>query len=88
MLQARLGVEPFSRRGTNPSSFPLTHALGNWAGFACWRQGCETRIAETLFIGVRTAEGHVARILAKLSVASRVAAINAATARGLANIDF
>jgi non-specific serine/threonine protein kinase len=38
----------------------------------------DREIADTLFIGVRTAEGHVARILDKLGVHTRAAAISAA----------
>jgi DNA-binding CsgD family transcriptional regulator len=38
----------------------------------------DREIADTLFIGVRTAEGHVARILEKLGVHTRAAAVSAA----------
>jgi DNA-binding NarL/FixJ family response regulator len=44
----------------------------------------DREIADTLFISVRTVEGHVARILTKLSVTSRTAAVSAAIAQGLA----
>ncbi|CAA9547686.1 MAG: hypothetical protein AVDCRST_MAG43-800 [uncultured Thermomicrobiales bacterium] len=44
----------------------------------------DREIAAVLFISVRTAEGHVARILAKFGVATRAAAAEAAFAAGLA----
>lgn len=40
-------------------------------------------IAETLYISVRTAENHVAHVLAKLGVSTRAAAVDAAIAAGL-----
>ena len=43
----------------------------------------DREIAEALFIGRRTAEGHVANIFAKLEVNSRTAAATAALAAGL-----
>lgn len=45
----------------------------------------DRQIAAELFISVRTAEGHVARLLAKLGVPTRAAAVKAAAAAGLAN---
>jgi DNA-binding CsgD family transcriptional regulator len=43
----------------------------------------DRQIAETLFISLRTAEGHVARLLAKLGVSTRSAAVAAAVAARL-----
>jgi non-specific serine/threonine protein kinase len=43
----------------------------------------DREIAEALFISVRTVEGHMARIFAKLGVSSRVAAMRAAMDLGL-----
>lgn len=43
----------------------------------------DREIAETLFIGLRTAQGHVANIMAKLGVNSRTAAATAAIAAGI-----
>ena len=43
----------------------------------------DREIAEALFIGLRTAQGHVANILAKLGVGSRTAAATAAIAAGI-----
>jgi non-specific serine/threonine protein kinase len=43
----------------------------------------DREIAETLFIGRRTAQGHVANILGKLGVASRTGAATAAIAAGI-----
>jgi non-specific serine/threonine protein kinase len=43
----------------------------------------DREIAEALYIGRRTAEGHVARLLAKLGVSTRTAAASAAFAAGL-----
>ena len=42
----------------------------------------DREIAEALFIGRRTAQGHVANIMAKLGVNSRTAAATAAIAAG------
>jgi non-specific serine/threonine protein kinase len=44
-------------------------------------------IAEALFLSVRTVEAHVARILAKLGVRTRTAAVGAAVAAGLLDRD-
>jgi DNA-binding CsgD family transcriptional regulator len=43
----------------------------------------DREIAETLFVSVRTVEGHVSRIFAKLGVRTRTAAATAAIASGL-----
>ena len=43
----------------------------------------DREIAEALFIGHRTAQTHVANILAKLGVSSRTAAATAAIAAGI-----
>jgi DNA-binding CsgD family transcriptional regulator len=43
----------------------------------------DREIAAALFIGLRTAQGHVANILAKLGVGSRTAAATAALAGGI-----
>lgn len=45
----------------------------------------DREIAAALFISVRTAEGHVSRLLAKLGVSTRAAAAEAAVAKGLAD---
>ncbi len=47
----------------------------------------DREIAETLFLSVRTVERHVARILAKLGVRTRTAAVSAAIAAGLVEPD-
>jgi non-specific serine/threonine protein kinase len=47
----------------------------------------DREIAETLFISRRTAEGHVAGILAKLGVRSRAAAVAAALREGIVSTD-
>ncbi len=44
----------------------------------------DREIAEALYISVRTAEGHVARLLAKLGAPTRAAAVRTAVAAGLA----
>ncbi len=44
----------------------------------------DREIAETLFVSVRTAHGHVANILTKLDVHTRTAAVTAAIAAGVA----
>jgi len=43
----------------------------------------DKEIAEALFIGVRTAQGHVSAIMAKLGVHNRTAAATAALATGV-----
>ncbi len=48
----------------------------------------DREIAEALFISVRTVEGHVAHILTKLDVPSRLAAVHAANALGLTHPDW
>jgi DNA-binding NarL/FixJ family response regulator len=47
----------------------------------------DPEIAGALFISVRTIEGHVAKILAKLNAPTRTAAARAATAAGLVSSD-
>jgi excisionase family DNA binding protein len=46
----------------------------------------DREIADALFISVRTVEGHVARILTKLGVTSRTAAVSAASTQGLVEL--
>jgi DNA-binding NarL/FixJ family response regulator len=43
----------------------------------------DREIADALFISVRTVEGHVARLLARMGVPTRTAAVSAAIAQGI-----
>ena len=47
----------------------------------------DREIADALFISVRTVEAHVSRLLAKLGVRTRTAAVGAAIAAGLVEPD-
>jgi non-specific serine/threonine protein kinase len=47
----------------------------------------DQEIADALFISVRTVEGHVARLLAKLGASSRTAAVRSAIALGIVDLD-
>lgn len=71
-VTAQKRVAASQSRGLQPGSFGLSGREAEIAQFVC--QGLTNRlIAERLFLSVRTVDSHVARVLAKVGVTSRVA---------------
>jgi non-specific serine/threonine protein kinase len=75
-------VERSARSARTPSSLALTDREREILPFIVAGK-TDREIAEALFIGRRTVESHVSRLLGKLGVTTRTAAVSAARAAGL-----